>query len=81
MDIDAVIPGHGPVCSKKEIKAYTIFFEDTSLKIKELVEDGAKEKEVINYKGFPEFYPEYRKGVKELAFANWYKFYKKKRRP
>ncbi len=78
MEIDIVIPGHGPVCDKEEISTYAKFFQDMSVVIQELVKDGAKEKEVMEYKGLPEFYPEYREGVRELALANWYKFYKKK---
>lgn len=78
MEIDVVVPGHGPICGKEEIETYINFFEDTCSIIKELVESGAKEREIIEYEGFPEFYPEYRKGVRELALANWYKFYKEK---
>jgi len=78
MQIAIVIPGHGPVCDKEEIVTYAKFFKDMCSVIKKLVEDGAKEKEVIRYESFPEFYTEYRKGVKELALTNWYKFYKKK---
>lgn len=77
IEIDVVVPGHGPVCGKEEIVAYINFFEDTCSTVKELVKSGAKKRDVINYEGFPEFYPEYRKGVRELALANWYKFYKK----
>lgn len=78
LNIVTVIPGHGPVCGREEIVIYARFFESMNSTIEKLVEDGAKEKEVIRYNGFPEFYPEYRKGVRELALANWYKFYKKK---
>jgi len=76
--IEIVVPGHGPVCDKEEITTYAKFFEDTCSAVKELVETGAKEKEVLKYESFPEFHPEYRKGVRAIALANWYKFYKKR---
>jgi len=77
MEIQIVIPGHGPVCGKEEIATYVDFFEDMCSIVKERVMAGAKKKEVLKYERFPEFYPEYRKGVREFALTNWYKFYKK----
>lgn len=78
MEIDRVVPGHGPVCEKEEVATYARFFQDTSTVVKELVADGATEREVVSHEGFPEFYREYRDGVREQALANWFRFYKKR---
>ncbi len=80
MDIKRIIPGHGPLCSKEEAKRYLEFFEATSSIMKELVRKGFNEREAAGYSEFPAFYPEYRKGVKELALSNWYRFYKRGKR-
>jgi len=37
---------------------------------------NAKEKEAVENTSFPDFHPEYREGVKNLALTNWYRFYK-----
>jgi glyoxylase-like metal-dependent hydrolase (beta-lactamase superfamily II) len=80
MDIQKIVPGHGPLCDKEEIKIYVEFFDTTSSIMEELVRKGANEKRVLGYNKFPAFYPEFRKGIKKLALVNWYRFYKKKER-
>lgn len=78
MDIEKIVPGHGPICDKEEVEVYVKFFEATSSIMEELVQKGLSEKEAIRSKEFPSFYPEYRKGVRGIALTNWYKFYKRK---
>lgn len=80
MDIHKIVPGHGPLCDKEEIRTYLEFFDTTSSIMKNLVKEGASEKQALRYNKFPAFYPEYREGIKKLAFVNWYRFYKKKER-
>lgn len=80
MDIRRIIPGHGPVCNKEEVKKYLEFFEATSSIMKDLVQKGFNERKAIRHNEFPAFYPEYRKGVRELALTNWYRFYKRGKR-
>lgn len=78
MDIEKIVPGHGPVCDNEEVETYLEFFDSTSSMMEDLVKKGFNEKEAIKCKEFPSFHPEYRKGVRELALVNWYRFYKKK---
>lgn len=78
MEIETIVPGHGPICDLEEVKIYIEFFEATSRTMKELVQKGMKKKEAVTYKGFPDFYVEYREGVRELALANWHNFYNRK---
>ena len=78
MEVETIIPGHGPICSMEEVEIYIEFFEKASSIMRELVQKGVKEKEAVRYAGFPDFYPPYRKGVRELALTNWFRFYKQK---
>jgi len=76
MEIQTIVPGHGPICNKEEVQTYIRFFETTSFKMKQLVKEGAKEREAVENMSFPVFHPEYRQGLRTLALTNWYKFYK-----
>jgi glyoxylase-like metal-dependent hydrolase (beta-lactamase superfamily II) len=80
MEIETIVPGHGPICSKEEVEKYMRFFEATSSIMKELIKTGAKEKEAVENTSFPDFYPEYREGVRALALTNWYRFYRQQRK-
>lgn len=76
MEIQTIVPGHGPICNKEEVEMYIRFFETTSSIMKQLVKAGAKEKEAVENTSFPDFHPEYREGIRSLALTNWYRFYK-----
>ena len=80
MKIEAIVPGHGPICSKEEVETYIRFFETTSSLMKELIETGVREEEAVKNTGFPDFYTEYREGVRALALTNWYRFYRQQRK-
>jgi glyoxylase-like metal-dependent hydrolase (beta-lactamase superfamily II) len=80
MEIETVVPGHGPICDLKEVETYIEFFKSTSSVMKRLVHEGLKEKEATRHKELPDFYPEYRKGLRQLALANWYSFYEQKQK-
>jgi cyclase len=76
MEIETIVPGHGPVCGREEVEKYIRFFEATSSKMRELVKMGASKKDALENTGFPDFYPEYREGLRVLALTNWYRFCK-----
>jgi len=78
MDVEKIVPGHGPICDKEEVTVYLEFFEATSSIMEGVVQEGLSENEALRSKEFPSFYPEYRKGWREMALANWFKFYKGK---
>jgi len=80
LDVEKIMPGHGPICDKSEIDKYLKFYEEAAAIIKELIERGFTKKEVLKYQDFPSFYTyERRKGAFERrsgTFARWYDFYK-----
>ena len=78
LDFERIIPGHGPVCGKEEVKVYLDFFRTTRSIMKDLIQKGYSERQAVRSSKFPAFYPEYRKGVREQALVNWYSFYKRK---
>ena len=80
LDVEKIVPGHGPICDKSEIDRYLKFYEETTAIIKNLIERGFTKKEVLQYQDFPSFYTyERRKGAFERrsgTLARWYDFYK-----
>jgi len=78
MDIEKIVPGHGPLCDKEEASVYLEFFNKTSAIMDELVQKGFSERQAAKYKEFPPFYQEYQEGVRAQALVNWYHFSKKR---
>jgi len=78
MDIERIVPGHGPLCGKEEVKIYLEFFESTTSIMKELIQKNMDEREIAQYKGFPAFYPPHRPEAQMASLVNWYSFYKQK---
>ncbi len=78
MEIETIVPGHGPLCDLEEVETYIDFFEATSSTMKELVQKGMSKKKAVKSKSFPDFHAEYREGIRELALANWHDFYGRK---
>jgi len=56
MDVDTIVPGHGPLCDKDEIRTQLAWFEAAKSTMARLIAEGASEEEVVNYDGYPEFY-------------------------
>ena len=76
LDIQNVVPGHGPVCDLGEIKVYLVFFEKVSKILKELISEGLTRKEVIEFDGYPEFYASETPERRRDTLAQWYGVYK-----
>jgi len=76
MDVKAYVPGHGPICGEDEFRKQLDWFKTVRKQIKELIEDGAAEEEVVNYKDYPELYPSEGDRM-ERSLRHWYRFYKK----
>lgn len=76
MDIDTIIPGHGPISGKEEIRIQLRWFKNTLDEIKKLISEGATREEVINYEGYKEFY-ESTGDRRERSLSHWYDVMKK----
>ncbi len=78
MDIEKIIPGHGPLCDLKEVEAYHNFFEAVTSTMKGLIAEGKTQEEVVWFGGYPEFYASETPERRRDTFAQWYQIYNEK---
>lgn len=78
LDIQKIVPGHGPVCDLSEVQVYLGFFEQMSKIVKKLIAEGRTREEVIGFDGYPEFYASETPERRRDTLAQWYQAYKAK---
>lgn len=71
MDVDKIIPGHGPLCDKEEVERQLKWFKEIRYIMKGLIADGSTEDEVINY-DYRLIYPTDRVEWMRRSFSRWY---------
>jgi glyoxylase-like metal-dependent hydrolase (beta-lactamase superfamily II) len=76
MDVDTIVPGHGPICNKEEIEKYLEFFEGVRRKMRRLIVEGASVEDAVEYDGYPSFYPPRRPQWLGDTLRNWYQVWK-----
>jgi len=76
MNIDTIVPGHGPVCYKEEVKKQLVFFEGVRKEIRRLISEGATAEEVAAYSGYPSFYQPMRPQWWGDTLRHWYRVWK-----
>jgi cyclase len=72
MDVEKIIPGHGPVCDKAEVKKQLKWMKELRWIMKGLIEDGATEEEAVSYQ-YRELYPTDRPEWQKRSLARWYR--------
>jgi hypothetical protein len=72
MDVDTIVPSHGPLCDKDEIRTQLAWFEAAKSTMARLITEGASEEEAVNYEGYPEFY-ESTGDRMARSLGTWYK--------
>ncbi len=77
MDVENIIPGHGPVSDKSEVEKHLSFFKAIRCELKRMVRSGASADEAVRYTGYPAFY-ESTGDRRENSLRQWYKFYSAK---
>lgn len=77
MDVDIIVPGHGPLCDKKEFKVQLEWFETVRDMMKKLIAEGASVEEAVKHDGYPNFY-ESEGERRENSLKQWYKVWSKK---
>lgn len=75
MDIEKIIPGHGPLCDLEEVERQLEWMKELRWIMKGLIEDGATEEEAINYR-YRELYPTDRPEWQKRSYSRWYKVWK-----
>ena len=78
MDIEKIVPGHGPVCDLNEVQVYLDFFEPVVKIMKEQITEGRTQEEVVAFDGYPDFYPAATPERRRDSLAQWYHVYKNK---
>ncbi len=76
MEVETFVPGHGPLCDKKEFEKQLVWFKDVRDEMKRLIAEGASEEEAVSYDSYPDFYEEER-GRREDSLRHWYRLWSK----
>jgi glyoxylase-like metal-dependent hydrolase (beta-lactamase superfamily II) len=77
MDVEKIVPGHGPICGKDEFIHHLKWLESLRDEMKKLIEGGASEDEAVIHDGYPPFYEAVR-DRKERSFRHFYRTWKRK---
>ena len=75
LDVEVIIPGHGPVCDKAEVEFQLAFFEAVREEMQRLIAAGASAEEAAKYEGYPEFYASETPDRRDDSLKHWYKFW------
>jgi glyoxylase-like metal-dependent hydrolase (beta-lactamase superfamily II) len=76
MDVDIIVPGHGPVCDKGEIEIQLEWFKAARGEMRRLISEGVTQEEAVNHGGYPDFY-ESPGDRRERSLHHWYRFWKR----
>ena len=76
MDVDVIVPGHGPLCGKGEIETQLAWFEAVRDEMKALIADGVSSEDAIHHDGYPDFY-ESQGDRRERSLRHWYAVWSK----
>lgn len=79
MDIETIVPGHGPLCDKSEIRTQLEWFEAVRDEMKRLIEEGASAEEAVEHDGYPSFYESDRPEWRDNSLMRWYQFWSGRR--
>lgn len=75
MEVEKIVPGHGPLCNPKEVKKQLNWFKTMREEMKGLIADGATEDQVANHM-YPVLYPTDRPEWQKRSFKHWYQVWK-----
>lgn len=77
MEIDTVIPGHGPLCDKTEIKVQQDWFEAVRDHMQMLIAQGVPIEDAVQDPDYPSFYASERPERRTDSLRHWYRFWSK----
>lgn len=81
LDVEVIIPGHGPLCDKSEVELQLAFFEAVREKMHRLIAAGASAEEAAKYQGYPDFYESETPERRDDSLKHWYKFWISRNQP
>jgi cyclase len=77
MEIDTIIPGHGPLCDKTEIRVQRDWFETVRDRMKTLIAQGIAIEDAVQDPGYPSFHPSERPERRIDSLRHWYRCWSK----
>ncbi|NHJ84301.1 MAG: MBL fold metallo-hydrolase [Asgard group archaeon] len=72
LDVEYFIPGHGPVCTKVEVKEWLDYLEKAVVLIRKLITQGFSEANIIEKVNQLEYYEPRRQEWKDNSIKKWY---------
>ncbi|MBT4319253.1 hypothetical protein HOD50_01340, partial [Candidatus Bathyarchaeota archaeon] len=75
MDIETIIPGHGPLCDLDEVERQLSWMKEVRWVMQGLIQDGETEDVIASYNYrvlYPTDHPEWQK----KSYARWYNVWK-----
>jgi len=79
MDVETIVPGHGPLCDKSEIRTQLEWFEAVRDEMGRLIDEGASAEEAVGYDGYPSFYESERPEWRDNSLRHWYQIWSERR--
>jgi len=73
MPVDTIVPGHGPICDKREVQAYIDFIEAVKKRMTNMIDAGKTEQEITKDEGYPEFYSQSSDQRRQSTLTQWFK--------
>jgi glyoxylase-like metal-dependent hydrolase (beta-lactamase superfamily II) len=79
LNVDTIIPGHGPLCDNSEIEKQLMFFQTVKRIMLQLITEDRSMTEIVNYAHYPEFYEPstaYHLQRRHASLKQWYIIWK-----
>jgi hypothetical protein len=68
MDVEIVVPGHGKVCGKKEVREFRLFIEKCIDIVREAIKQGVSQEKAADTISFENLYPAIHPGAEQQRF-------------
>lgn len=75
LEIETIVPGHGPLCDKSEVETQLAFFRGVRREMKRLIAEGASTEEAVRHDGYPEFYGSETPERRDNSLRQFYRFW------
>jgi len=73
MPVRTIVPGHGPICDKREVQAYIDFIKTVKEKMVAMIRLGKMMEEITRDENYPFFYSKSADQRRQSTLAQWYK--------
>lgn len=78
MPVKTIVPGHGPVCDKREVQTYIKFIEGVKERMTEMIRAGKTAQEITKDEGYPTFHSKSSDQRRQNTLVQWYNVWNRK---